>query len=210
MLSKEAFFQVKDQDGVKCKIMNETSKSHYARLRNGDYNLLRGSVLDVGCALDPLKLPPPNDVVGWDWEDGDAQYLKGVKDESFDVVYSSHCAEHLLDFPTGLSNWARVCKEGGHIYIVVPSFSLYERYQWPSIYNPDHKSSFDLLDVGLRPKHPFYAFKEMRQLGLKNGLTLIDARLEADNYDFSKMNDKKLDQTMGKSLAQCVFIYLKA
>lgn len=190
--------------------MNETSKSHYARLRNGDYAFLRGDVLDVGSGSDPLKLPPPSNVTPWDWEDGDAQYLKGVKDESFDAVHSSHCLEHCHDVAITLSNWSRVLKEGGYLVARVPSYSLYERYQWPSPYNPDHKSSFDLMDVGLRPSHPFYGFKEMRQLGLQNGLTLVDARLEADNYDFTRMYDKKLDQTMGKALAQCVFIYLKA
>lgn len=191
--------------------MNETSKSHYARLRNGDYSFLHGEVLDIGCGPDKLKLDPPSVVTGWDLEDGDAQYLEGVKDGSYDVVFSSHCAEHLESFPVGLSNWARVCKEGGYVYIVVPSYVLYERMQWPSPYNPDHKSSFDLVDTGVRPKvQPFYDFKAMRRIGLSCGLTLVDARLELDNYDLSKTYKRGLDQTMGNALAQCTFIYLKA
>lgn len=190
--------------------MNETSKSHYARLRNGDYEILHGHVLDIGCGPDPLKLPPPSTVRGWDLEDGDAQYLEGLKDGSFDAVFSSHCLEHMVDVPTALSNWSRVCKEGGYVYVVVPSWTAYERMQWPSPYNPDHKSSFDLVDLGRRPDQAFYGFREMRQVGLSCGLTLVDARLELDNYDFAKLYDKKLDQTLGKALAQCTFIYLKA
>lgn len=191
--------------------MNETSKSHFARLRNGDYVFLRGNVLDIGCGPDPIKLPPPSTVRGWDLEDGGVQYLEGVKDGSFDAVFSSHCLEHMVDVPTALSHWARVCKEGGYVYIMVPSWRFYERGQWPSPYNPDHKSSFDLVDDGTRPgDHPFYGFREMRQVGLSCGLTLVDARLELDNYDLSKTNDTGLDQTMKNALAQCVFIYLKA
>lgn len=191
--------------------MNETSKSHHARLRNGDYQFLRGHVLDVGCGPDSIKLPPPSTVRGWDLEDGDAQYLEGLKDGSFDAVYGSHVLEHLRDVPTALSNWARVCKEGGYVYAMVPSWTAYEKMQWPSPYNPDHKASFDLIDLGRRPTdHPFYGFREMRQVGLACGLTLVDARLELDNYDLSRTHDTKLDQTMGNALAQCTFIYLKA
>ncbi len=33
----------------------------------------------------------------WDWEDGDAQDLAGVAEDSLDFVHSSHCLEHLRD-----------------------------------------------------------------------------------------------------------------
>jgi hypothetical protein len=118
--------------------------------------------------------------------------------------------EHMQDVPTALSNWSRVCKEGGYVYVMVPDYHLYERMQWPSPYNPDHKSRFSLIDLGCRPLHPFYGLKEMRQVGLACGLTLVDARLELDNYDFAKTYDKEVDQTLGNALAQCTFIYLKA
>lgn len=190
--------------------MNETSKSHFARLRNGDYEFLRGNVIDIGCSVWPLQLPEPSTVRGWDLEDGDAQYMEGVNDGSFDAVFSSHCLEHMQDVSTALANWARVCKEGGYVYIMVPDYHMYERMQWPSPYNPDHKASFSLIDLGCRPSHPFYGFREMRQIGLASGLTLVDARLELDNYDFAKTYDKSVDQTMGNALAQCTFIYLKA
>ena len=192
--------------------MNEASKSHHARLRNGDYeSILHGEVLDVGCGPDPIKLDSPSTVRPWDLEDGDAEWLHGVKDESFDAVFSSHCLEHMVSVPNALTNWARVTKEGGHVYVVVPSWLAYERHQWPSPYNPDHKASFDIVDLGMRPiGHPFYGFKEMRQIGLQCGLTLIDTRMELDNYDFTQLPNKGNDQTLGNALAQCVFIYLKA
>lgn len=190
--------------------MNEQSKSHNARLRNGDYRFLRGNVLDIGCGPDPIKLPPPAVVTGWDLKDGDAQYLETLKDESFDAVVSSHCLEHMKCVTTSLKNWARVLKTGGYMSISVPSWLAYERYQWPSRYNGDHKASFDLIDPHVRPDHNFYTMRDMRRIGLEVGLTLEDARMELDNYDLTRLWDKRLDQTMGKALAQVTFIYFKA
>jgi predicted SAM-dependent methyltransferase len=189
--------------------MNEQSKSHNARLRNGDYRFLRGNVLDIGCGPDPIKLPPPAVVTGWDLKDGDAQYLETLKDEAFDAVVSSHCLEHMVSVPVSLKNWARVLKTGGYMSISVPSWLAYERYQWPSRYNGDHKSSFDLIDPPVRPYHNFYTFRDMRRIGLEVGLTLEDARMEIDNYDLSRTWDKNFDQTRGSALAQVTFIYFK-
>lgn len=190
--------------------MNEQTKSHVTRLRNDDYRFLRGDVLDIGCGPDPIKLPAPTNVVGWDLGDGDAQYLESIGDEKFDAVVSSHCLEHLGDVSTALRNWSRVLKEGGYMLIYVPSWTFYERRQWPSPYNGDHKASFDLIDPETRPTHPFYGLREMRELGLSCGLTLVDARLELDGYKMRQINNLSLDQTMGEALAQVTFIYFKA
>jgi len=190
--------------------MNEQSKSHYARLRNDDYRFLRGNVLDIGCGPDPIKLPPPAVVTGWDLKDGDAQYLTTLDDRSFDTVVSAHCLEHMVCVPTSLKNWARVLKTGGYLSASVPSWTFYERHQWPSRYNGDHKASFDLIDPVVRPAHAFYTMRDMRRIGLECGLTLEDARIEIDNYDLARTWDKRLDQTMGKAQAQVTFIFFKA
>jgi SAM-dependent methyltransferase len=190
--------------------MDEQTKSHNARFRNRDYLLLTGKVLDIGCGKDPIKLPAPAVVQGWDQPDGDAQYLESLKDNSFDTVVSSHCLEHMVDVPTSLKNWARVLKPNGHMLIYVPSWTFYERRRWPSRYNPDHKASFDLLDPENRPDtHPFYGFKDMRGLGLKYSLELIDARLELDGYDLAQTWNLSLDQTFGKAQAQVAFLFRK-
>ena len=59
---------------------------------------------------------------GWDFEDGDAQYLKGLGDESFDFVYSSHNLEHLCrhEVPIALHEFHRVICAGGALEITVP------------------------------------------------------------------------------------------
>lgn len=187
----------------------ESLKSHPSRLRNGDYEkYLHGDILDVGCGDDLLTVPN-GAVKGWDLEDGDAQYLKSVPDKSFDAVHASHCLEHMADVPTALHHWARVVKFGGSVHVTVPDWTLYEHQIWPSMHNPDHKASFSLIDIPSLPSHPFYGLRQMKQVGLQCGLTLVDARMVCDGYDFSRINDPHFDQTQHGVLAQIVFIFQK-
>lgn len=94
----------------------ETRKARARRLREGFFKkYCQGEGLDIGCASDPVT---PN-CSGWDLPNGDAQYLKGIKDESFDFVYSSHCLEHMRDVRVALKNWFRVVRGGGgHLYYI--------------------------------------------------------------------------------------------
>ncbi len=196
--------------------MNEQSKSHNARLRNNDYRFLRGNVLDIGCGPDPIKLPPPAIVTGWDLSNGDAQYLEGLRDGSFDAVVSSHCLEHMKDVGVSLKNWARVLREGGYMYILVPLYSAYEKWndftygEKPSWFNSDHKSSWDLIDVpqGVH-NHPHYAFRQINEIGKSVGLTIVDLRIETDDFDWSRIYDKSFDQTRGNAMCQLCIIYQK-
>ena len=80
----------------------------------------------------------------WDWDDGDAQYLKSVDDNEFNFVHSSHCLEHLVDPFVGLSNWLRVTKPGGFIIVSLPDEDLYEQGKWPPTFNKDHKNTFTI------------------------------------------------------------------
>jgi predicted SAM-dependent methyltransferase len=187
----------------------EQSKSHQARVRNNDYSYLKGNVLDIGCGPDPINLTESDKVRAWDLVDGDAQYLVSISDETYDAVFSSHCLEHLVDVPVALKNWSRVLKKGGRMLIYVPSWTFYERRQWPSRYNGDHKASFDLVDPQQRPAHPFYTMRDMRLLGLQVGLILEDARLELDNYDLHYTWAIQLDQTQGAGQAQVAFVFHK-
>lgn len=131
----------------------ETSKSYERRLREGFFDkYCQGEGLDIGCGADPIT---PS-VSGWDILNGDAQYLKGIEDESFDYVYSSHCLEHLRDVRVSIRNWYRVVKKGGYLIIAVPHRDLFEkRKTLPSMFNGDHKHMFllgeseepDTLDI---------------------------------------------------------------
>lgn len=133
--------------------MAETLKSQARREREGFFEFCKGRGLDVGAGDDPL-VTPFGTVDAYDKQDGDANYLKSVADESYDFVYSSHCLEH-LDFPhIALQNWFRVVKKGGYLIVCVPHRDLYEKKRMlPSLWNAEHKSFW--LPNESDPPHTF-------------------------------------------------------
>ena len=80
----------------------------------------------------------------WDLPDGDAQYLAGVPDGTYDFLHSSHCLEHMVDPGIAMANWVRVVRGGGYLVITIPDEELYEHLHWPSRFNGDHKWSFTI------------------------------------------------------------------
>lgn len=139
---------------------HETGKS-MAR-RGGDARFATryfvGAAIDIGSGDDSLEryaymFPGLTGVRPWDLADGDAMRLDGIADDSFDLVHSSHCLEHLADPWVAVGNWVRVCKPGGHLVIVVPDHGLYEQGYWPSRFNPDHKWSFSISGVAAHDRH---------------------------------------------------------
>lgn len=110
---------------------------------------LVGKGLDIGGGNDSIALyrslfPRIESVTVYEWEQGDAQYLDNVQDDSFDFIYSGHCLEHVMDPRVALRHWLRVLKPGGHLVITVPDEDLYEQGVWPSTFNLDHKHTFTL------------------------------------------------------------------
>lgn len=129
--------------------MKECSKSIARRLADVNFTsrYFIGDGIDIGGKPDPLALYQElfcrmASIRTWDWEDGDAQFLASLADESVDFVHSSHCLEHLVDPAEGLKNWLRVVRPGGHAIITVPDEDLYEQGQFPSTFNRDHKWTF--------------------------------------------------------------------
>ena len=122
--------------------------------RLSDANFLNryfvGTGIDIGGRVDPLVayrelFPRMAEVRTWDLNDGDAQFMEGVADETYHFVYSSHCLEHLGDAEEGLRNWFRILKPGGHMVVVVPDEDLYEQGIFPSTFNRDHKVTFTIF-----------------------------------------------------------------
>jgi predicted SAM-dependent methyltransferase len=193
------------------------TKSHPARLRAGDYEWIKGIVLDIGCGPDPIKGSPSRIVRPWDLADGDATFLATIDDKSVDTITASHVLEHLADPETTLQNWSRVLKEGSYCYILVPLFSAYEKFKdfqfgTPNAgkFNPDHKTSWDLINLVERPKnHRHFGYKEIVMLGKQAGLTLVDLRMELDGYKWERFHDLEFDQTQHGALAQLAIIYQK-
>ena len=118
----------------------ETAKAHARRRRDGFFEkYCVGHGLDIGYGGDLLS----DNCFGWDVEHGDAQFLEGIEDASFDFVYSSHTLEHVAEAPAALRNWYRALKPGGHLILFVPDRDLYEkRLTLPSRWNPDHRRFF--------------------------------------------------------------------
>ena len=124
-------------------VPGETTKAHSRRVREGFFEkYCKGEGLDIGFGSDLIT----KNAKGYDFEHGNAQYLKGVKDNSYDFVYSSHTIEHLPDPYEGVKNWFRVVKPGGYMILYLPHRDLYEKKKTlPSRFNHDHRHFF-LID----------------------------------------------------------------
>ena len=184
--------------------MKECSKSMQRRL--ADSNFLRkyfvGDGLDIGGKPDPLSLyneffPLMRSVRTWDWEDGDAQFLAGVADESFTFVHSSHCLEHLVDPSEGLRNWFRVVREGGHLVITVPDEDLYEQGLFPSTFNRDHRWTFTIFKTKSWSACSLNVLDLVRSLG--DAAETVRIELLSATYRFDL---PRFDQTLGP-VAEC-------
>jgi predicted SAM-dependent methyltransferase len=131
--------------------MYESSKSSRRRYHNGNFiaKYFVGNGLDVGCGPDPLEqykqqYPLIKTMKNWDIQDGDAQYLESVEDETYDFLHASHSLEHMQDPRVALTNWISVVKSGGYLILTVPDEDLYEHGQWPSRFSNEHFWSFTI------------------------------------------------------------------
>lgn len=129
-------------------LRTETFKAKPRRIREEFFEkYCVGKGLDIGYGGDLLA----ENCRGWDFEDGDAQYLTGIPDAQFDFVYASHILEHMIHPETALKNWWRVLKNNGYLIFCVPDRDLYEKKKTlPSRWNSDHKFFF-LLDRDEKP-----------------------------------------------------------
>jgi SAM-dependent methyltransferase len=131
--------------------MFETSKAVMRRLHDNRFatRYFVGSGIDIGAGSDTLGqytqfFPLMEECRAWDLQDGDAQLLAGVPDNTLDFAHSSHCLEHMREPREALKNWLRVLRPGGHLVVLVPDEDLYEQGQFPSTFNTDHKWTFTL------------------------------------------------------------------
>ena len=186
----------------------ETSKCYARRRERGDFKrYLHGNGIDIGCGPDPLVVEEGS-VRTWDKQDGDALYMAGLPNESFDFVYSSHCLEHLPDIKLALTNWVRILKRGGILYVVIPDFELYEKSRWPSRYNSDHKASFSLSVRLNRPTH--YVIHDLVVwMDQHLGLSTLERRLEDDGFDANRFEEDQTQMCNGGALCQIYFVGFK-
>ena len=118
--------------------------------------IFRGRVLDCGGSGDPFaavagRWPHVTEVVTADSDPAPGTYIQcdlntwTPEPESFDLVLSSHTLEHLRDPWGAADRWWSAVTPGGHMLLIVPDYRTYERENWPSGRNPDHKSAWTLL-----------------------------------------------------------------
>ena len=148
--------------------------------------------------------PRITEVKDWDIPDGDAQHMKGVPNNTYNFLNSSHCFEHLVDPRVSLRNWIRIVKPGGYLLITIPDEDMYEQGNWPSKFNGHHKTSFTIA------KKKSWSRASVNVLDLlsevSNLVEVIKVEKVDDLYDYSK---KGPDQTLDQCVECAIEIVLR-
>lgn len=170
--------------------MKECSKSIARRLSQPNFinHYFKGDGVDIGGKPDPLCLytelfSTMESVRTWDIEDGDAQFMETVPDNTYDFVHSSHCLEHLLCPEEGLKNWLRIVKPDGYVIFTVPDEDLYEQGVFPSEFNKDHKWTFSIYKEESWSSKSINIIDLVKKIGVEAELVKIE--LLSANYRFS-------------------------
>lgn len=96
-----------------------------------------GTGLDIGCMKAEWAFPgaiPIDPVIDSSY---DALNIPG---ENYDYIFSSHCLEHVDDWVKVLTYWSSKIKNGGVIFLYLPSYS--QEY-WKPWNNTKHKNIFE-------------------------------------------------------------------
>ena len=65
------------------------------------------SILDIGCGNAPVFLH----AIPFDFEQGDANKILNYVKQDFDIVFSSHCFEYMLDTVQSIQDWFLLVKK---------------------------------------------------------------------------------------------------
>ncbi|MES2270203.1 MAG: methyltransferase domain-containing protein [Pseudomonadota bacterium] len=196
--------------------MKECSKSIARRLADINFTsrYFVGNGVDIGGKPDPLGLYAElfckmDGVHTWDWDDGDAQFMASLADDSVDFVHSSHCLEHLQDPSEGLRNWLRILRPGGHLVITIPDEDMYEQGEFPSSFNRDHKWTFSVWKARSWSERSINVIDMLRDLGPQIDVIKVEQlistyRFKLPRYDqtLSPVGECGIEIIMRKRTAQ--------
>lgn len=186
--------------------MKECSKSIVRRLSEPNFTnkYFVGHGVDIGGRPDPLSLYTDlfigmEKVDVWDLEDGDAQFMKGVEDNTYDFVHSSHTLEHINDPFEAVMNWLRILKHGGYLIVTIPDEDLYEQGIFPSTFNTDHKATFTIMKHESWSPRSINIFELIQNLGP----TAEPVKIEQLNSTY-RYNLPRYDQTVTPIGESCI------
>lgn len=155
----------------------ETQKAHFRRVREDFYSkFLQGKGLDIGFAGYESGTIPITNSIGVDknYPNYNGTILP-FENESQHFVYSSHCLEHIENYKESLVEWLRVLKIGGFLIITVPHKFLYEKKEFPSRFNGDHRRMYT----------PASLMKEIEESFQPNSYRLVYIKDCAEDFDYS-------------------------
>lgn len=172
--------------------MNEATKTNNIRGKEFNNRFFSGRIIDIGCGPDPVM---PH-AIQFDIAQGDAQWiLNYFEPESFDCVHSSHCLEHMENVEVALCNWWALVRPGGYLVIVVPDEDLYEQGIWPSVFNIDHKATFNL---GKRQSWSPVSYDIEGLIRKLPGANILEARLQDNGYDRHLIRRNAISRLLGR------------
>jgi SAM-dependent methyltransferase len=156
----------------------ETKKNYNARVKEGLISkYCSGRGVDVGASADCLPGAIPFDIGTPGYDGGKLPFGDG----ELDFVYSSHMLEHVYNPELFLTEWMRVVKEGGYLFVVLPHRDLYEkRYELPSKWNTDHKTTWT----------PFTLIDTIQRTFEINSYRIVHMKERDDNFDYTLGPDK--------------------
>lgn len=171
-------------------MLSETKKAHNRRISEGFFEkYIRGSVLDIGCSSDLSQMIVPY-AIPYDLSlgSGDAQYLREIKDETFDTVYCSHLLEHISDEKEALKNWCRVLKPNGYLIICVPERDLYEKKKkLPSRWaEPSHQRFYK---IGIHEPPDTHDIIRVINNSLDKKVEIVYSKVVNEGYNYSLPDD---------------------
>ena len=145
---------------------HETSKSYRHLIESGfmERYFSGDNILEIGYAGRGGCVPITENAIGIDHNYPGYDGINLPFDSlSQDVVYSSHCLEHIPNSYAALAEWFRVLKVGGFLITVVPHQQLYEKkMKLPSAYAPADHVKFYMPSILLSDLERALPFGEWR------------------------------------------------
>lgn len=184
--------------------MHESSKSIFHKLKDSRYatRYLVGNGIDIGAGPDSLAqyyefFPLMKSCRAWDKPDGDAEFMKGIEDNTFDFVHTSHCLEHMRDAKNALGNWLRILRPSGYLICIIPDEDLYEQGVFPSTFNSDHKHTFTIYKKKSWSQNSINIFDLLSSLNQDVEIRKIELLDATYRYNLNaRSNQKRFDQTL--------------